>query len=125
MIILSLLLAQATPAASTDLPGIWSLGEKASCSAGEAWVFTADGYYVEVTLPASPIHAVGVWEDKGTAIAYTHAHAPFASLANRQERRSFDVTARTANRIDAINYKGERRVFHRCPAGSLRAEHKE
>jgi hypothetical protein len=125
MILVSLMLAQAALPDAVPLPGIWSLGEKASCAAGEAWVFTADGYYVEVTLPASPIHAVGVWEDKGNAIEYTHAHAPFSNLASPQQRRSFKVTARTRDRIELINYKDERRVFHRCPAGSLREEHKK
>lgn len=124
MILVSLLLVQAAPAAAAPLPGIWSLSEKASCSAGEAWVFTADGYYAEVTLPASEIHAVGIWEDRGAAIDYTHAHPPFASFATQQERRTYKVIARSADRIDATNYKGERRVFHRCPAGALRAAHK-
>lgn len=127
MFVLSVLFAQAAVAlppkavSVAPLPGIWSV-EASGCAAGEAWVFTADGYYAEVTLPSSPIHAVGVWEDKGSTIDYTHAHAPFASLATPQPRRSYRVTSRTADRIEALNYKNEKRIFQRCPAGSLRAD---
>jgi len=33
------------------MPGVWSLGETRNCETGPAWVFLADGYYVEVQLP--------------------------------------------------------------------------
>lgn len=119
MIFLAMFLAQATTPPA-PLTGVWSVGETRSCDSGEAWVFTADGYYVEVELPSSPIGAVGAFVDKGDAIEYTHAHMPFASADSPQARRSYKITARTGDRIDALNYKNEPRHFHRCPSISLK-----
>lgn len=55
-----------TPA---SLAGVWSLGETASCEAGPAWVFFADGYYAEVQPPDGAPAALGIWRDEGDAIA--------------------------------------------------------
>jgi hypothetical protein len=119
MIFLAMFLAQAatTPA---PLTGVWSVGEVRNCESGEAWVFTADGYYVELQLPSSPIGAVGAFTDKGNAIDYTHAHMPFASAETAQVKRSYTITNRTADRIDALNYKGEKRAFHKCPISAVK-----
>ncbi|USU13855.1 hypothetical protein NF701_08560 [Sphingomonadaceae bacterium OTU29THOMA1] len=119
-LMIALLLQTATTAASVPLPGVWAMGETANCASGEAWVFTADGYYVELTLPDGAIDAVGVWADKGNAIDYTHAHAPFSDLGSPQQRRTFRITSRSNDRIKALNYKNERRVLHRCPAGAIK-----
>lgn len=119
MIFLAMFLAQAATQPA-PLTGVWSVGETRACDSGEAWVFTADGYYVEVDLPSSPIGAVGAFVDKGNAIEYTHAHMPFASADSPQPRRSYTITNRTSDRIEALNYKGEKRAFHKCPLDALK-----
>ncbi|HUD94057.1 hypothetical protein [Sphingobium sp.] len=121
MILAALLLMQSLNPA--PLTGIWSVGDMPNCSQGEAWVFTADGYYVEVDLASSQISAVGAFDDQGDAIEYTHAHIPFASAATPQERRLYKITARTPDRINALNYKGEKRAFHRCSSPALQRAH--
>lgn len=117
--------AQQSPAAveasSSQLPGIWSLGHVKNCSAGPAWVFLADGYYAEVSLPNEGSFATGLWRDEGGAIAYTHSHMPFPDMMKANELKRLTVVERTADRISTTNYRGVSRVFHRCPAGSLKA----
>ena len=103
------------------MPGVWSLGETRNCDAGPAWVFLADGYYVEVTLPNSGPSAVGLWRDEGRAIAYTHSHMPFSDAAAPNEMRRLTVVERTADRLSTRNYRGLLRIFHRCPMTALRA----
>jgi hypothetical protein len=105
----------------SELPGVWSLGETKNCAAGPAWVFLADGYYVEVRLPDQGPFAVGVWKDEGSAIAYTHSHMPFPDMMAVNELKRLTVVARTADRLDLKNYKGVPRMFHRCPPDALKA----
>lgn len=119
---IALALAQAAPAAAkSDLPGIWSLGETPNCETGPAWVFLADGYYAEMTLPDKGPSALGLWRDEGDAIAYTHSHVPFADMLKANEMRRLTMVKRTADRLEMRNYRGVTRIFHRCPAGSLKA----
>lgn len=101
--------------------GIWSLGETKNCSSGPAWVFLADGYYAEVQLPDRGPFATGLFRDEGSAIAYTHSHMPFPDMMKANELKRLTVVERTADRISTTNYRGVSRVFHRCPAGSLKA----
>lgn len=117
---LSLPLQAATPA-PPYLPGIWSLGEVRNCASGLAWVFLADGYYAEVTLPDGGPSATGLWKDEGAAIAYTHSHMPFSDMLQANEMKRLTVEERTPDRLATRNYRGVPRVFHRCPAGSLKA----
>lgn len=111
----------AATAADSDLPGVWSLGERKNCANGPAWVFLADGYYVEVKLPDQGPFAAGVWKDEGQAIAYTHSHMPFPDMLKTNELKRLTVVARTADRLDLKNYKGVPRIFHRCPPDALKA----
>jgi hypothetical protein len=104
-----------------SIAGIWSLGERRDCAAGQAWVFLSDGYYVEVSLPDQGPFAVGTWKDEGATIAYTHSHMPFADAAKPGQLRRFTVERRTADRLDLRTYRGDMRIFHRCPEGSLKA----
>jgi hypothetical protein len=113
--------AAAEPSLDGGLPGVWSLGETRNCAAGPAWVFLADGYYVEVKLPDQGPFAAGIWKDEGHAIAYTHSHMPFPDMLNPNALKRLTVVARTADRLDLRNYKGVARVFHRCPADALKA----
>jgi hypothetical protein len=113
--------APAPPPAQSYLPGVWALGETRNCEAGPAWVFLADGYYVEVTLPNSGPSAVGLWRDEGGAIAYTHSHMPFADRNAPNELRRLIVEERAPDRLATRNYRGVARIFHRCPPGALRA----
>jgi len=46
--------------------------------------------------------------------------ACLASAGTPQPRRSYTITQRTADRIDALNYKGEKRAFHKCPLDALK-----
>ena len=101
--------------------GIWSLGETKNCSSGPAWVFLADGYYAEVELPDRGPFATGLFRDEGSAIAYTHSHMPFPDMMKANELKRLTVVERTADRISTTNYRGVPRIFHRCPAGSLKA----
>lgn len=110
----------AAGAGPTALPGIWSLGETKNCSAGPAWVFLADGYYAEVKLPDGGPFATGLWRDEGGAIAYTHSHMPFPDMLTANELRRLTVVERSADKLATRNYRGVARVFHRCPAGSLK-----
>lgn len=117
-----------TPAAAQEathgappLAGVWSIGDAKRCDAGPAWVFLADGYYAEVQLPAGPIGALGIWRDEGAAIAYTHTHLPFAGLEATMPVRRLRIIERTAERIAAIAPRGNTRIFHRCPPGTLQA----
>lgn len=115
------LIAVSGPAAASDLPGVWSLGETKNCAAGPAWVFLADGYYVEVKLPDQGPFAVGLWKDEGQAIAYTHSHMPFPDKLTTNEMKRLTVVARGPDRLDLKNYKGVPRVFHRCAPEALKA----
>lgn len=109
-----------TPAAATALPGIWSLGDTKNCLNGPAWVFLADGYYAEVKLPNEGPFATGLWRDEGGAIAYTHSHMPFPDMLATNELKRLTVVERSADKLVTHNYRGVARVFHRCPAGSLK-----
>ena len=109
---------QTTPA---PIAGVWSIGETQSCDSGPAWVFFADGYYAEVQLPDGAPAAVGIWRDEGDAIAYTHAHMPFEGHERPMRVRHLTIEERSAERLTMRNYRGDARVFHRCPAGSLKA----
>lgn len=114
---------QATPAPPPPTPsivGLWSLGETRNCESGPAWLFHADGYYVEVTLPDQGPSAVGRWVDEGGAIAYTHSHMPFSDAAAPNELRRLTVVERTADLLSTRNYRGVPRIFHRCPMTALR-----
>jgi hypothetical protein len=101
--------------------GLWSLGETRNCERGPAWLFHADGYYVEVTLPDQGPSAVGRWVDEGGAIAYTHSHVPFSDGTAPNEMRRLVVVERTADLLSTRNYRGVSRIFHRCPVTALRA----
>lgn len=113
--------AVAESAQGNDIAGIWSLGETRSCQSGLAWVFLADGYYAEVTLPDKGPSATGLWRDEGSAIAYTHSHMPFPDMMTANELKRLTVEARTPDKLVTRNYRGVPRIFHRCPAGSLKA----
>lgn len=117
---------QPTPASPPTTPapsivGLWSLGETRNCDSGPAWLFHADGYYVEVTLPDQGPSAVGRYVDEGGAIAYTHSHMPFSDGMAANEMRRLTVVERTADRLSTRNYRGVARIFHRCPMTALRA----
>jgi hypothetical protein len=121
---LALPLSAAPPAAAADaayMPGVWSLGETRNCDSGPAWVFLADGYYAEVTLPSSGPSATGLWKDEGSAIAYTHSHMPFPDMLKANEMKRLTVEERTADRLVTRNYRGVARIFHRCPVDALKA----
>lgn len=111
----------ADPVAPAYMPGVWSLGETKNCETGPAWVFLADGYYAEVTLPDKGPSATGLWKDEGSAIAYTHSHMPFPDMMASNEMKRLTVEERTPDKLVTKNYRGVARVFHRCPAGSLTA----
>jgi hypothetical protein len=113
--------AATAQAAESDLPGVWSLGETRNCATGPAWVFLADGYYVEVKLPDQGPFAAGIWKDEGQAIAYTHSHMPFPDMLKANEMKRLTMVARTAERLDLRNYNGVPRVFHRCSPDALKA----
>jgi hypothetical protein len=110
--------AELTPA---YMPGVWSLGETKNCETGPAWVFLADGYYAEVTLPDKGPSATGLWKDEGTAIAYTHSHMPFPDMMAANQMKRLTVEERTPDRLTTRNYRGVARIFHRCPTGALKA----
>lgn len=116
-------LGAATPAAaqSAPLPGVWVVGEAAACADGNAWVFFKEGHYAEVKLPDGATSAVGSWRDAGDALVYTHAHMPFAKLAEGQTERRMVFKSRTADRFEALAPSGSVRVFSRCPDGTLKA----
>ncbi len=111
----------ADPATPAYMPGVWSLGETKNCETGPAWVFLADGYYAEVTLPDKGPAATGLWKDEGNAIAYTHSHMPFPDMMAANEMKRLTVEERSPDKLVTKNYRGVSRVFHRCPAGSLKA----
>lgn len=113
--------ADAQPPADTSIAGIWSLGETRNCQSGPAWVFLADGYYAEVKLPNEGPFAIGLWKDEGRAIAYTHSHMPFPDMMAANEMKRLAVQERTPDKLVTRNNKGLPRIFHRCPAGSLKA----
>jgi hypothetical protein len=123
---LAIFLAAASPASAqqqgtSSIAGIWSLGETRNCNSGPAWVFLADGYYAEVKLPNEGPFATGLWRDEGGAIAYTHSHMPFPDMLKANELKRLTIEARTTDRLVTRNYRGVPRVFHRCPADSLKA----
>jgi hypothetical protein len=103
------------------MPGVWSLGETKNCDSGPAWVFLADGYYAEVTLPSSGPTATGLWKDEGNAIAYTHSHMPFPDMLKANEMKRLIVEERTPDKLVTKNYRGVARIFHRCPVDALKA----
>ncbi len=111
----SLLIAAAAP-----LTGLWVVGEAADCSrpGANAWVLMADGLYAETSLPRGPITAVGRWRDGGDRLIYTHAHIPFTAPA---PERAMVMNERTEQRLAMTAPSGRKRVFSRCPAGSLSA----
>jgi hypothetical protein len=114
----------AAPAGQSDtvpLSGLWALGESRNCEQGPAWLFMADGYYVEVSLPNSGPTAVGLWRDEGNAIAYTHSHMPFADREKPNELKRLAIESRSPDLLVTRNYRGVARIFHRCPADALRA----
>jgi hypothetical protein len=111
----------ATPPPGQSIIGLWSLGETRNCETGPAWLFHADGYYVEVTLPDQGPSAVGRFVDEGTAIAYTHSHMPFSDGMVTNEMRRLTVVERNADLLSTRNYRGLPRIFHRCPMTALRA----
>lgn len=113
--------AQAATPEPAYMPGVWSLGETKNCESGPAWVFLADGYYAEVTLPNSGPSATGLWKDEGAAIAYTHSHMPFPDMLKANEMKRLTVEERTPDRIVTKNYRGVVRIFHRCPTDALKA----
>lgn len=112
---------QAAAPESVYMPGVWSLGETKNCESGPAWVFLADGYYAEVTLPNSGPSATGLWKDEGTAIAYTHSHMPFPDMLTPNEMKRLTVEKRVPDRLVKRNYRGVARIFHRCPVDALKA----
>lgn len=103
------------------LTGVWSLGEKSNCESGPAWVFLADGYYAEVTLPDKGPSATGLWKDEGKTVAYTHSHMPYKDMMAPNEFKRLTVEERTADKLTTRNYGGIPRIFHRCPNDALRA----
>lgn len=109
------------PASAQSLVGVWSVGEKRACERGPAWVLFADGQYAEVTLPSGPISALGLWKDEDQALAFTHAHIPFAGHEVPATMSRMTMETRTAERLDMRNSRGMARSFHRCPAASLKA----
>lgn len=111
----------AESASPAYMPGVWSLGETKNCEAGPAWVFLADGYYAEVTLPDKGPFATGLWKDEGKAIAYTHSHMPFLDMMSANEMKRLTVEERRPDKLTTRNYRGVVRTFHRCPAGTLQA----
>jgi hypothetical protein len=121
MVVALSLPVQATEPTPAYMPGVWSLGETKNCETGPAWVFLADGYYAEVTLPDKGPSATGLWKDEGSAIAYTHSHMPFPDMMAANQMKRLIVEERTPDRLATRNYRGVARVFHRCPAGSLKA----
>lgn len=113
--------AAAQQPASASIAGVWSLGETRNCSIGPAWVFLADGYYAEVKLPNEGPFATGLWKDEGGAISYTHSHMPFPDMLKANELKRLTVEERTEDRLVTRNYRGVARIFHRCPADSVKA----
>lgn len=113
--------AGAQQSSENSIAGIWSLGETRNCASGPAWVFLADGYYAEVKLPNEGPFATGLWKDEGKAIAYTHSHMPFPDMLKANEMKRLTVEERTDDRLVTRNYRGVSRIFHRCPADSLKA----
>lgn len=111
----------AAPTSPSTMPGVWSLGEARNCETGPAWVFLADGYYVEVTLPDRGPSATGIWKDEGGAIAYTHSHLPFPDMLTPNEPKRLTIEQRTADKLVTRNYRGVARIFHRCPVTALKA----
>ncbi len=111
----------AAPSTAGGLAGVWSIGEMRNCTNGPAWVLFADGHYAEITLPAGPISSVGTWKEEADALAYTHAHLPFAGLDSPGTIRRMSIKARTPERLDLLAPSGRVRSFHRCPAESLKA----
>lgn len=118
-VLLAAAAASATPQAA--MPGIWSIGETPNCSTGPAWVFLADGYYVEVKLPDGAPSATGLWRDEGKAIAYTHSHMPFSDRMTANALKRLTIVERTVDRLVMTNARGDRRAFSRCPADALKA----
>ncbi|WP_245988118.1 hypothetical protein [Sphingobium fluviale] len=113
--------AQAAAPEPAYMPGVWSLGETKNCESGPAWVFLADGYYAEVTLPDKGPSATGLWKDEGNAIAYTHSHMPFPDMMMANELKRLTVEERTPDRLTTRNYRGVARIFHRCPVNAVKA----
>ena len=127
LILASALAATASVSTAADvanpayMPGVWSLGDVKNCDSGQAWVFLADGYYAEVTLPDKGPSATGLWKDEGSAIAYTHSHMPFPDMMQANEPKRLTVEERTPDKLVTRNYRGAPRIFHRCPMTALKA----
>jgi hypothetical protein len=117
----ALVVASAAGAQPAPLPGVWAVGEPAACADGNAWVFFKEGFYAEVKLPDGPTSAIGSWRDAGDALIYTHAHMPFAKLAEGQSERRMVFKSRGADRFEATAPSGTVRTFNRCPDGTLKA----
>ena len=126
LILASALAATASVSTAADvanpayMPGVWSLGDVKNCDSGPAWVFLADGYYAEVTLPDKGPSATGLWKDEGSAIAYTHSHMPFPDMMQANEPKRLTVEERTPDKLVTRNYRGAPRIFHRCPMTALK-----
>lgn len=122
--ILAALAATAATAAEApphSIAGVWSIGEIANCTTGNAWVLHKDGYYAEVALPDKGPKAVGIWKDEGTTIAYTHSHMPFADMTTGAPPRKFTLEERTADRLVMKTYRGTPIIFNRCPTDAVKA----
>ena len=106
--------------AAASLAGLWVVGETSDCTrpGANAWVLMADGIYAEATLPQGPITALGRWRDGGDRLIYTHGHIPFDAAA---PERAMTFDNRTDQRLAMTAPSGRKRVFSRCPAGTLKA----
>ena len=62
-----------------------------------------------------------VESDEGEAIAYTHAHMPFAGHEQPMRVRHLMVEERSSDLMRLKNYRGVERLFHRCPSDALKA----
>jgi len=109
------------PSTGSYMPGVWSLGETRNCDTGPAWVFLADGYYVEVKLPSAGPFATGIWRDEGGAIAYTHSHMPFETMLTANVPKELLVVSREPDKLTTTTPRQTPLIFHRCPPSSLKA----
>lgn len=121
IVVAALVVASAAGSHPAPLPGVWAVGEPAACADGNAWVFFKEGFYAEVKLPGGPTSAIGIWRDAGDSLIYSHAHMPFAKLADGQPERRMVFKSRDADRFQATAPSGTVRTFNRCPEGTLKA----
>jgi hypothetical protein len=123
LMLMAATIAQAQPASppAAGIAGVWSLGETRNCQSGPSWVFFADGFYAEITLPSTGPAAIGMWRESPTGIIYTHAHLPYEGHERPMQQRELTFVERSADRMVTRNYRGVPRIFHRCPASALAA----